>query len=165
MVKSAFVTVGHFADPIAAELARAKLESAGIDSLLADQLTVALDWQLTNALGGIRLQVATPEGESALAVLRDEAAVISPGNATGSTDEFTPPNPREKLAARAATCALFGWLFPPFQLYASWLICRVLIAPEALRINVRRQFRYAVTANFVWLAVAPAALALSWGYW
>jgi hypothetical protein len=51
------VTLQHFRDVPEALLAKGKLESAGIACALADGNLVRMDWLLSNAIGGIRLQV------------------------------------------------------------------------------------------------------------
>jgi hypothetical protein len=65
------VTLQHFRDIPEALLAQGKLESAGIDSMLADGNLVRMDWLLSNAIGGIRLQVRQQDLESARAVLNE----------------------------------------------------------------------------------------------
>jgi hypothetical protein len=63
------VTIQHFRDIPEALLAKGKLESAGIESVLADGNLVRMDWLLSNAIGGIRLQVNKQDLESARAIL------------------------------------------------------------------------------------------------
>jgi hypothetical protein len=65
------VTLQHFRDIPEALLAKGKLESAGIECVLADGNLVRMDWLLSNAIGGIRLQVHEQELESARAVLAE----------------------------------------------------------------------------------------------
>jgi Putative prokaryotic signal transducing protein len=65
------VTLHHFRDTPEALLAKGKLESAGIECLLADGNLVRMDWLLSNAIGGIRLQVHQQDLESARAVLEE----------------------------------------------------------------------------------------------
>ena len=65
------VTLAHFRDMPEALLAKGKLESAGIHSVLADGNLVRMDWLLSNAIGGIRLQVEPQDLESARAVLNE----------------------------------------------------------------------------------------------
>ncbi len=65
------VTLQHFRDIPEALLAKGKLESAGIDCLLADGNLVRMDWLLSNAIGGIRLQVRQQDLESARALLNE----------------------------------------------------------------------------------------------
>jgi len=63
------VTLQHFRDIPEALLAKGKLESAGIGSVLADGNLIRMDWLLSNAIGGIRLQVDQRDLESARAIL------------------------------------------------------------------------------------------------
>ena len=65
------VTLQHFRDIPEALLAKGKLESAGIPCVLADGNTVRMDWLLSNAIGGIRLQVQKEDVESARALLNE----------------------------------------------------------------------------------------------
>jgi hypothetical protein len=68
---AAVVTLQHFRDIPEALLAKGKLESAGIPCLLADGNLVRMDWLLSNAIGGIRLQVHQEDLESARGVLEE----------------------------------------------------------------------------------------------
>jgi hypothetical protein len=69
VTRSSLVTLQHFRDIPEALLAKGKLESAGIECLLADGNVVRMDWLLSNAIGGIRLQVRQHDLESARALL------------------------------------------------------------------------------------------------
>jgi len=64
-----FVTLRQFRDIPEALLAKGMLESAGIKCILADGNLVRMDWLLSNAIGGIRLQVDHQELEAARAIL------------------------------------------------------------------------------------------------
>jgi hypothetical protein len=63
------VTIRRYRDLSEAIVARAVIESAGIFCFLKDENLVRLDWQVSNFIGGIRLQVAVPDVESAEAIL------------------------------------------------------------------------------------------------
>ena len=63
------ITLQQFRDVPEALLAKGKLESAGIACVLADGNLVRMDWLLSNAVGGIRLQVHQQDAESARALL------------------------------------------------------------------------------------------------
>lgn len=67
--RAAVVTLQHFRDIPEALLAKGKLESAGIPCIMADGNLVRMDWLLSNAIGGIRLQVHEQDIETARAVL------------------------------------------------------------------------------------------------
>jgi hypothetical protein len=61
------VTIRRYRDLSEAIIARGAIESAGIFCFLKD--LVRLDWQISNMIGGIRLQVAAADVEAAEAVL------------------------------------------------------------------------------------------------
>ena len=63
------VTVARFSHPEEAYLASAKLESEGIQSFVADAHTVTADWLVSNAIGGVRLQVRESEAADAKQIL------------------------------------------------------------------------------------------------
>jgi Putative prokaryotic signal transducing protein len=65
------VTLQHFRDMPEALLAKGKLESAGIHAMLADGNLVRMDWLLSNAIGGIRLQVNQRDLDEARMVLQE----------------------------------------------------------------------------------------------
>ena len=53
-----WTTVATFHDTSAAAVAKNFLDNEGIPSILLDEATVATDWMLSTAIGGIKLQVA-----------------------------------------------------------------------------------------------------------
>ena len=63
------VTLRRYRDLSEAIVARGMLESAGIEVFLQDENLVRLDWQVSNFIGGIRLQVNEAEAKSALELL------------------------------------------------------------------------------------------------
>lgn len=82
------VTVGQYRDLPEGLVARAVLEEAGIQCFLTDENTVSINWGLSNAVGGIKLQVA-PEDEAAARELLSEPAPEQ--FATDSGEEFVQP--------------------------------------------------------------------------
>jgi len=63
------VTIRQYRDLSEAIVARCAIESAGIFCFLKDENFVRLDWQMSNLIGGIRLQVAASDVSAAEAVL------------------------------------------------------------------------------------------------
>lgn len=63
------ITIRRYRDLSEAIVARAVVESAGIFCFLKDENLVRLDWQMSNLIGGIRLQVAAADVDAAEAVL------------------------------------------------------------------------------------------------
>lgn len=62
------ITLRRYRDLSEAIVARSLLESAGIAVYLRDENLVRLDWQVSNFIGGIRLQVDAANEQSALEV-------------------------------------------------------------------------------------------------
>jgi hypothetical protein len=80
----AWVTVERFRDLSAAIVARSALEAAEIECFLRDENTVRMDWQISNFIGGIRLQVLEEDHEAALAVLTGLALEEDPASDSGA---------------------------------------------------------------------------------
>jgi hypothetical protein len=127
------ITVATFVGPIEANMAKNCLESAGVKAFLADEEAAAMAWHLTNAIGGIKLQVMEQDAEQALAVLEetDTREELEPGQADevlASSDEVTEPmetsgaeidesepvlTSREQNASRALRGAVLGMIMLP----------------------------------------------------
>ena len=65
----ALTTVRRYRDLSEALVARSLLESAGISAWIRDENLARMEWQYSNLLGGIRLQVEAGDAEAALEVL------------------------------------------------------------------------------------------------
>jgi hypothetical protein len=79
-VRSEFAPLVHlctFRDLPDALLAKGKLESNGIDSYLADENVVRMDWFWSNAVGGIKLQVREEDFRAAASILAEPAPAPS----------------------------------------------------------------------------------------
>jgi len=63
------VTVGSYTDPIQAHIAGGRLESEGIPVVVADEHLIWGNWMLSNALGGVKLQVPSSRAEQARQIL------------------------------------------------------------------------------------------------
>ena len=63
------VTIRRFSQPWEADLARATLEANGIPAFVVDAHTVSMNWLLSNAIGGVRLQVPKSHMKAASEVL------------------------------------------------------------------------------------------------
>src|ERR1700740_3321452 len=66
------VTLWRYRDLPEALIARAKLDSQLIWCVLADENMVRLNWFISNAVGGVRLQVADEDAPVALDLLGEE---------------------------------------------------------------------------------------------
>jgi hypothetical protein len=65
----ALVTIKRYRDLSEAIVARSLLESAGIGADLCDENLVRLDWQISNFIGGMRLQVNSEDEQEAREIL------------------------------------------------------------------------------------------------
>jgi hypothetical protein len=66
------VTVARCSLPVEAHALKLRLETAGIPVYLADEFTVTMDWLLSNAIGGIKVQVSRAEAERASLIVEEE---------------------------------------------------------------------------------------------
>lgn len=146
------VTVATFANPVETHVARSCLEASGLKAFLTDEETASMVWYLTNALGGIKLQVGEQDADEALALLAESAGTASP---SADQPEAMPSPPteaaqpralngaepgepesvlteREQNADRALRGAVFGLLLLPLQLYVFWLLLKVFFSEERL---------------------------------
>jgi hypothetical protein len=67
------VTLRRFRDLPEALLAKTILDSAAIDCSLADEITIRMNWFLSNALGGIKLRVRRDDADAAAGLLDQPA--------------------------------------------------------------------------------------------
>ncbi len=68
---NSLVTVATFDNLPKAEMARILLNQDGLVAVLTDGNMVATDWLLSNAIGGIKLQVAVEDADRALLILNE----------------------------------------------------------------------------------------------
>lgn len=81
---TAFVTLRAFQFPLDAHLYQIALENEGIEVFLKDELTIQSQPLLSNALGGVKLQVQEADAERALDILKktDEEQGVEPSSIT-----------------------------------------------------------------------------------
>ncbi len=79
-----FVTVKTFWSSYQANIVKSFLENEGITCFLKDELTVNADPLITNAIGGVKLQVPSSEYELAYSLL-DEYGYINPKDKIDNT--------------------------------------------------------------------------------
>jgi hypothetical protein len=120
------VTLRRYRDLSEAIVARAVVESAGIYCFLKDENFVRLDWQMSNLLGGIRLQVPASDAEAAAAVL---AQPVPDSFAVEDQPDFKQPRcPRcsstdilwERRGRKAALFSLYLFALPLPRGSESW---------------------------------------------
>lgn len=109
------VTIKTFDNPIDAHLLKTKLESEGIFCYLADENIVGINPLLSNAVGGIKLNVDKEDVDDAIRIIKEmegtpitdvENQTISCPNC-GSTQVLNNINNQKGLFAKLATVLSF----------------------------------------------------------
>ncbi len=166
------VTVESYPDPITANLARNRLEEAGIRAVLSGEELVGISWGFPGAIGGIKLLVMEEDATRAVLLLADPASEAppppeeregiqaDPPPALDTRLQIDAPEPGEEpdgpedeephvthldaTAARAYKAALFGLFFFPLSFYAIYLVLDVTSSDEQLTARGRRDLGYAL---------------------
>ena len=68
--KGELITVASYPDALQAHLARGRLEAEGIPAVIADEYYVSANWMMSNALGGVKVQVGERMADRAVEILR-----------------------------------------------------------------------------------------------
>ena len=170
------VTVATFIDAVEAAMARNCLEASGIHSVLHDEQTIATDWGLGNAIGGIKLQVSAAQVERAEFLLSQrrtdddsdqpgqlpETAIATAETAEDLHYEQERRSPKNQTVERMFRSTIFGLFFWPLQLYALYL----LLTLRSIEGTVSPNHRWKVWASVLlslplWSLVLLMSCALS----
>ena len=111
-----FVPVYSYDNYISAHIAMGRLEEDNIKCWLKDENTVTIDPILTNAVGGIKLMVASLQAERAISILRkleNEHKALHPCPKCNSLNIELVSTPR-KTANWVS--AIFGFLFTSYAI-------------------------------------------------
>ena len=117
-VDQKLITIRRYRDLSEAIVARAVIEGAGMYCFLQNENIVRLDWQISNFIGGIRLQVAESDAKTAEEIL--SAPVPASIQMEGEPDYIQPRCPRcdsldisfEGAGRGAALAALYLFSLP-----------------------------------------------------
>lgn len=172
------ITLETYDNAMQATLAKNYLEAAGIRCSLADEYSVSNLWHLSNAIGGIKLQVAeedlerasdlldevenqhrsqsepTSETEPPVDEIAKEPAQPEPKPGVDDEDDEPPLNVREENAERAYRAVLVGYMIIPLQLYATWVLLDVWQSDLPIRPTVRRKLYWAIALHIPMVLVA-----------
>jgi hypothetical protein len=88
------VTVAEYLGQAEAHLIRSRLEAEGIHAYLDNELTIAMDWLLSNAIGGVKVLVAEKDAERARAVLAAVPGFEAAKPAAAENEETGEPDDR-----------------------------------------------------------------------
>jgi len=121
------VTVRSYRDPIDAEIAKTRLEDAGIRAFVFDQYVVGIQWLYSRAIGGVKVEVEESDLDHAARVLGEDRSgdvAEEPGSvdptelcpACGSPDAH-----RSRVQRNAAVISLLTSL--PFIVWRRRWVC------------------------------------------
>lgn len=109
------VTIGRYSTPLEANMAKLKLESAGIYAFVADEYTIGINWLYSNALGGVKVQVPASVVSEAREILASEAE--SPATDEAETIDVCPQcGSKNTVAFRDRRGSFLTWLLLGFPL-------------------------------------------------
>src|SRR5690554_2197838 len=76
MNSNALVTIATYSFPHEAHLAISRLDAVGIPAYIADEHTITMQWLYSNALGGVKVQVAAEFVDKAKDVLQENLSYL-----------------------------------------------------------------------------------------
>jgi hypothetical protein len=183
------VTLAAYQNAMQAALVKNQLEAAGIRAVLDNEHTASNFWHLSNAIGGIKVQVAEEDFERASVVLdelegkirhvdekdderaaadstteseHEETGAEAPEPKPGEDDEPDDPplNAREDSAERAYRTVLIGYVVWPLQLYAAWLLADVWQSDLPMRPAIQRRLYWTIALHLPMLLIALLVIGL-----
>lgn len=86
-------TVARYDTALEAHLAAGRLQTEGIDAVIADEHYVTINWMMAGALGGVKIRVPAEQAEAAAAVLAQLQAgefALSAVSDTGDSPAIEP---------------------------------------------------------------------------
>jgi hypothetical protein len=139
------VTIAVTQGSVEANVVKNYLAEAGIEAFLVDDEAVSMNWVMTNAYGGMKVQVAAVDADVAREALELKSEAGEHGEVWTSVSpsaslERMPvddepekePSVRETNANRAFRAAVLGLLFWPIELYAVYVLFKVYRSSEIL---------------------------------
>lgn len=76
------ITIARFSKPEDAHLLRMRLEAGGVPAFLQDENIVQVDWLYSNAIGGVRVQVAEEDLAKARELMEEGVSPLDNAAAT-----------------------------------------------------------------------------------
>jgi hypothetical protein len=160
-------TVATFATPTDAAIVRNALEAAGIDAVIADELTLTADPLLSGAVGFIKIQVREADLERAAEVLANHGPPTAADSgddpeppASDGSDDFPPIMPGERLVEFAYRSAVMGIIACPplLHVYSLGLLLWVAVVHGDLPSKANRRWWVAFAIDIAVLTVAGSLI-------
>lgn len=126
------ITVATFSKPEDAHLLRLRLGAGGVDAYVQDENMVQMNWLYSNAIGGVRVQIAETDLEAAREIVaappvgKGEVAALSEAELTvcpecSSTGTAPDEGPRRfAFLSMMFSMMMFGVAFPFAFLRRRW---------------------------------------------
>lgn len=111
-MKKEFYTITSSTYPADIQILKGKLESEGIPVFLRDENTINTDPLISDAIGGVKLQVYTEDKEKAMAIYKQVKSYVSYDNGQLATCKNCG---KEQLEVVYLRKSLFHKLFPFFE--------------------------------------------------
>lgn len=136
------VTIASFNNAIEASFTQQELKAEGITAFLGEDFITGWFWQLTIAVGWIKLRVPAPQVEQAISVLADSKVFAQ--TTINNADDIVKLSQADQLVERMFRLAMLGLLFfVPLQLYSVWLFVRLLVSGR--RVTPSRYWKIMLT--------------------
>ena len=110
-----YVTVRRYSSPQEAHLARAKLESEGVPAVVQDENLIRMNWLYSNAIGGVKLQVAHSHIDTANRILGSVERSQTESEVAYRCPHCGGSDTRVRVRGRQST--FLTWLFAGFPLW------------------------------------------------
>jgi len=126
-------TIATFSKPEEAHLFRTRLEAAGIPAYVQDEHLIQMDWLYSNAIGGVRVQIADDDLQAAREFLVNDSPQDSPDavevTCPSCGSQETAP---DELPRRISFLSLLFFSFPLLFARRRWrcVSCRHLFRPD-----------------------------------
>ena len=109
------ITVASFSKPEEAHLLRLRLEAGGVPAYIQDENMVQIDWLYSNAIGGVRVQIADEDAEHAKEILEsplvDSEAADMPACPKCHSTKTAPDELPRRLSFLSMMLAGFPFMF------------------------------------------------------
>ena len=120
------MTIASFERPEEAHLLRMRLEAVGIPAFVRDEHFVQMDMLYSNAIGGVRLQVANADLESARTLLAEDRGIENDDSELQCPQCGWTGVERERFSRRLALCSLLLCGLPLLWIRSRWRCGRCL---------------------------------------